>query len=851
MMAPTLWNQLLQDTRYAVRTMVAHPLITLMCTLSLALGIGANAAIYSFLDAMLLRALPVPQPESLIVLKWHSRDSPRVAHRFTGNAYKDARAGFITGNFPFPAYELLAQQYQICSSLFAFRRVGPVTVSIRDQADMAYGEYVSGNFFSGLGISASVGRLIESDDDRSDAEPVIVLSYGYAQRHFGTIVGAIGQPVLVNNTAFTVVGVADPRFFGVNPAYPTDVFVPIHKSLPFDSLSSDDANKKYIDKNMYWVEIMGRLRTGTTLEQAQAALAPVFRSLVVSSIVRKNEGVDLPELSVAEGAGGLDLLRRRYSQPLYLLMVLVGLILMIACANVANLLVAHTLSRRGELALKFSLGASRLRVLRQLLTESVLLALLGGAFGVLLAKLGMHMLGTIILRGDESPTVHADLNWHVFAFALLLSLGVGILFGLFPCLQSAQMDLSSALKHSQSSGHRPRLFSVLRVSPNHVLICGQIAVTLVFLATAGLFLRTLANLNGEELGFNRDNVLLFTINPKQAGYDDPALGLLYQNLQDRIGAIPGVRNLSVSSLALISGSNSSTDLSIPGLSVPHSITSVLYVSKNFFTTMQIPILLGRDLDQRDLNSATSVAVVNEKFVKSYFGGENPVGRRIGVGRSTIANIEIIGVSKNARYDSMKDDTPPIVYISYTQNLSSIRQMVFEVRTALAPLTYADTVLKVVHQTAPRVPISGIETQAAQIDQTIKQERTFATLCGCFSIIALLIVCVGLYGTTTYSVTRRVKEFGIRAALGASPNRLIRMVLREVLILTLTGIAIGLTIAFSTFHMIQAFLFGTKSNDPLTFLMTSLGLILVASLCGMWPALRASRINPMIVLQDAY
>jgi predicted permease len=829
--------------------MVANPLFTAMATLSLALGIGANTAIYSFMDAILLRALPVENPETLVVLNWRSKDHPPVVHSLSGSNFRDPKSGYTSGNFPFPAYEFLRANNQAFSTLFAFNEAGRLNVQIHGQADLAIGAYVSGEFFSGLGVPPAAGRLIEASDDRAGASPVVVLAFGYTQRRFGDISSAIGQSILINSTSFTVAGVAAPEFQGVNPAGPQDLFLPMRTNLLLEVPVAGNPNRKYVESTYYWVEMMGRLRPGVTMGQAQTALVPIFQRFVEATAATDRERADLPALRLLDGAGGLDFLRRQYSKPLYVLMAMVALILTIACVNLANLLLARATARHREIAVRLSLGAGRLRVVQQLLTESVLLASVGGLLGLVFASWGIHGLTLLIANGREHFTVHASLNWHVLATTVALSVGTGMLFGLAPAIQATRVDLTSALKQVRAGEHRMRLRSWLRVSPSQVLVVSQIAISLVLLVAAALFVRTLANLNSIAVGFNRENVLLFTVNAKQAGYKDDGLVRFYENLQARLSTIPGVRGVSSSSFAMVSGSVNSTGVTIPGSTDKNPGSSVLPVGPGFFATMQIPVLLGREIDERDIRGGAAVAVVNEVFVKTYVANGNPIGRHFGLGGSQQADLEIIGVSKTAQYSSLKRDAPPVAYVPYSQNLRFLGQMIYELRAAGDPLALAASARQAVHQADARIPVSNVVTQARQIDQTISQERTFATLCTCFAVLAVVIACVGLYGVMSYSVARRTNEIGIRMALGAERVRLIWMILKEVLAMALVGLGIGLAVAVPTSHVVQSFLFRLTPNDPLTLTLAAVILLAAALLAGYGPARRASRVDPWMALRN--
>ena len=838
----TLRDQFLQDVRYAVRTLAARPLFAGMAALSLALGIGANTVIYSFMDAVLMRALPVPDPDSLIVLNWHTRDWPAVAHSFSGSSFRDPRTGTTSGNFPYPAFELLKSANPACATIFGFVNAGRLNLGIRGQADLASGLYVSGEFFQALAMPPAAGRVIEPADDQFGAPAVAVLSYRYWQQRFGQRPGAVGESILVNNTPFIVIGVAAPEFFGVNPATAPDIYFPLH-SIPFIEMFNfgGDPKARYLDKNSYWIEIMGRLRPGISPTQARNMLAGVFQPFINSTASTPKQRADLPALIVREGAGGLDYLRRQFSKPLYVLLTLVAMILAIACANIANLLLARAAARRREMAVRLSVGAGRSRIMRQLLTESVLLAGAGGTLGVLFALWGIRFLTTLAAGGQENFTLHASLNWHVLGATLALSLATGLLFGLAPAVQAARVDLTPSLKAARTSAvTRGRRFGL-----SQALVVSQIAVSLVLLVAAGLFVRTLGNLQSVQLGFNRENLLLFTVDARQAGYREEALVRFYADLRDRLAATPGVRAATLSNLALVSGSSSSTSFQLPGFTGKEPETSVLDVGPGFFSTMQIPVLRGREISGRDANAR--VAVVNEVFANRYFERQNPVGRQFGFGRSP--DIEIIGVSKTARYDSLKRDIPPLVHTPYAINRRWLGEMVYELRTAGDPLVQANVVRQIVRQADPRVPVAHLKTQAAQIDETVTQERTFARLCTAFAALALAIACVGLYGSMAYSVARRTGEIGIRMALGAERRSILWMVLRDALAVAATGLALGLVIAYAASSLVQSFLFGMKPRDPAALVVSAFALLAAAVAAAYAPAWRASRIDPMAALRE--
>jgi macrolide transport system ATP-binding/permease protein len=849
----TMLEQFAQDLRYAIRTMAANKLFSLLAIISLSLGIGANTAIYSFMDSILLRSLPVPDPESLVVLNWHAqalslfqRGPNTVVHGISGSIYSDPGSGLTAGIFPFPAFELFEKNDSVFSSVFAYCSAGNRNLAIKGQSDIASGEYVSGEYFRGLAIPPAAGRLITSDDDRMGAPAVAVISFALSQGRFGGPTKAAGQSILINNVPFTVVGVTSPGFFGVDPAAAPDFYLPMHAILSPEGGGPSTPATTYLDPHFYWVQIMGRLRPGGKLIQAQAALAPQFQYWVASTATTDRERAHLPALAIREGAGGLDTLRRRYSKSLYVLITLVGLMLAIACANVANLLLARAAARRREIALRLSMGAGRLRVVRQLLTESVLLAFMGGALGVLFAIWGIRVLTLLLANGKTNFTLHADLNWQVLAAAGALSLMTGVLFGLAPAMQSTRVDVISAMKE-MLAGEPGGRHVFWRLSLNHVLVVGQIAVSLLMLVAAGLFVRTLTHLQSIELGFNRENVLIFQLNARQAGHKDPEIAAFYDDLLKRFSAIPGVRDASLSNEPLVEA-GMGFPINVPG-APPNPETRVMTVGPAFFKTMQIPILAGREIDERDQPGSLPVVVVNEFFAKASFGDQNPLGQHVSMlDRGAAREAEIVGICKNARYGGLKENFRPVVYIPYNQGYPQLNQMVYALRTAGDPLVYVKAVREVVHQADTRVPLSNVKTQVAEIDQTINQEIVFAELCTAFAILALVIACVGLYGTVSYNVARRTGEIGVRMALGAQRARVVTMILRQVFVLAAVGLAIGVPVAFGASKLVASFLFGMKPNDPLALSVAVVILLAAVILAGYAPARRASRIDPMVALR---
>jgi len=845
-----LLEQLVQDVRYGLRAMFKNRLFTALAALSLALGIGANTAIYSFMDSILLRSLPVSDPASLVVVKWQRRptapgtSNESVMRSMDGRTYRDP-SGITSGIFPFPAFERLKEaSAPVLSNLFAHKPAGRVNVTIKSQAEIAQGEYVSGDFFRGLAVSPAAGRLIFADDDRAGAAPAAVLSLGYGEQRFGDAASAIGQQILINNVPFTVVGVTPRQFFGVDPAAAPQVYLPMHASLLFDP----GGGRSYLDPNYYWVEMMGRLHPGVGLEEAQAALGGPFAQWVATTATNDRERANLPALRLEEGAGGLDSLRRQYSRPLYVLLTMVGLILAIACANTANLLLARAAARKREMAVRLSLGAGRWRVVRQLLTESVLLASLSGALGILIAVVGIRMLTLLLSNGQQGFTLHAELNWHVLGVTLGLSLLCGLLFGLAPAMQSTRPALMPMLRERSVTESRARLGErIPRLSLTQALVVAQIAISLLLLVAAGLFVRTLSNLQSIPLGFNRESVLLFELNAPQAGYPEAKVAAFYADLRRRLSEVPGVHDATLSHASLIRAGRM-FPVTVNGVRAQE--TRILFTGPRFFTTMQIPLLQGREIGEGDRQGTLPVVVVSERFARANFGEAAPVGRQVTVEISGVPHdFEIVGVAANARYGGLKGDIPPVVYLPYTQvPPPRLREMTYALRTVGDPLRYVGAVRQIVHEADGRVPVNNPKTQGDDIDQTINQEIVFARLCSAFAILALVIASIGLYATMAYAVTRRASEIGLRMALGAGRGVVIWMVLREVCVLAVVGLVIGVPTAIGTSRLIESFLFEMKPNDPSALAPAAAILLAAALMAGYGPARRASRVDPMIALR---
>ncbi len=843
-------EELTRDLAFALRALRKSPVFTLTALLSLALGIGANTAIYSFLDAIMMRALPIPDPQNLVVVNWRSKGWPKVAHSRHGDGYEAAGGISVSGTFPYPAWESLRDHTDTLSALFAFADAGRLNLVVGNQAFLGGGEYVAGNYFSGIGAPPTLGRLIGKDDERAGAAAVAVIGYRLWQARFHGASNAVGQKILVNRHLFTIAGVTAPEFYGVNPRSSPDVFLPLRSVGYLDPRAK--SGDWFHERDNYWVEMMGRLRPGVTLRQAEASMAGQFHVFAASTASNAKERANLPELWLQEGGSGIDSLRRRYSKPLYVLMAMTGLILAIACANIANLLLSRATARRREIAVRISLGAGRWRIVRQLLTESVLLAILGGVLGLFVTGFGIRFLTWLLANGSENFTLRARIDIRILLFAVAVSVITGLVFGLAPAIQATKVDVAPVLKESRVAEARRRRWG-LPFGLSHVLVAGQIALSLLLVIAAGLFVTTLNKLHSISIGFNKEKLLLFTLDATQAGYDQAGGARFYESLRKRFANTPGVRAATMTDMPLVAGSSNSDSFSLPGVPAQREggpSTSVTIVGPSFFETMQTPILLGRPIGEQDTANAPPVAVVNEVFAKKFFSGRSPIGQHFGFDDKKPLNVQIVGVAKNTLYSSLTREIPPVVYIPWSQPPAwLITGMYYEIRTVGDPLALANTVRQIVHQANPRVPVADLGTQVRYIDSTIAPERTFANLCTCFALLALLIACVGLYGTMAYTVARRTNEIGIRIALGAQRGRVVWMVLREVLALLWIGVAIGLSIAWESARFVASFLFGVRPNDLVVFGLSATILAVCALAAGYAPAWRASRIDPMEALRN--
>ena len=833
-----------RDLRYAARMLRRSPAFTLVAILSLAIGIGGNTAIFSVVDAILLKSLPVKAPEQLRVVLWTGEKGAPLNSAYSYGT--TSRSGVhVRSSFPYPTYLQFVASVPQFSDLMGFV-TNRVTVIAGGASHYAEEQLVTGNLFTGLGVTALVGRALTSDDDRASTAPVAVASYRYWERHLGLDPGIVGHSIFINGHPVTLIGVTPKAFLGIVPGSAPDLFVPM-------SLSGTVGSKWFDlrDADLAWVQIMGRLAPGVTEQSTMAALASVMRwPSATDEKKRITEGEPWRPV-LEQGAGGLQLLRDDTLSTLFVLSSVVGLVLLIACANLANLLLARGVARRREIAVRLSIGAGRWRLVRQLLTESLLLAGVGAGIGLVFAAPLTKLILSMAGRHGGAVTLDAHLDGRTLLFTVAVALVTALLFGLAPAFRATRVDLTPALKDGASGvqGSRPQL----RVS--RVLVAGQVALSTVLLAGAGLFVRTLINLSSIDPGFQTQRLLVFDVDGSQSGYRGDKLLGFYENVREKVAAIPGVRSATLSDTALIRGSMSNDYVTIPGRTSKggkQQMTYLLRAGSHFLRAMEIPVLMGRDLDNRDVSKAPRVGVINEKFARDYFGDGNPVGRffYFGDGKNIRPQdrVEIVGVCKNAKYDRLRNETPPTVYVSYLQDPGFDLGMTFELRTALPPMAIAGAVQKVVASIDRNVPVAEMRTQEEQIRQTLRTERMFAGVVSSFGAIAALLAGIGLYGVMVYAVTRRTNEIGIRLALGAARGDVQWMVLRESLWMVAAGLAVGIPAALALTKYVQASLYGIKPNDPASFVAAGALMVLLAGLAAWIPARRAALVDPMRALR---
>ncbi len=828
----TVW----QDVRYAARTLAKTRVFTFVVIASLALGIGVNTAIFSLINAALLKMLPVKNSEQLVEFK-------TVNPAFGENSA-----------FAYQAFKEFRDRNQVFSGVLAFCNLDfKINVEVDGQGGVAKGQAVSGDYFSTLEVQAIAGRPIEPGDEKS-ASQVAVITYDYWRKRFALDPAAVGKKVLINNSPFTIVGVTPPEFFGLQPGSPVDVSFPlttITQVNPGLAMAGTRADI-LIASFRTWLNVMGRLKPGVTKEEAAANLQPVFRqSMREATAATAGMPFDSPALRKSylvskfrlnSGGQGLAELRQKYSKPLWILMVITGLLLLVTCANVANLMLARANARQREIAVRLTVGAGRMRLIRQFLTESVLLAVCGGALALIAAFAVCRFVLVLMSPAGTPLSLNAQPDAAVLLFTIVVSVCTALLFGLAPAWRAARLKIEGTRIHGSADASS-------RVGK--ALIILQIAVSLVLMVGAGLLVRSLENLKDFYPGFNKENLLLFSIDPGTIGYEGDRVIPVDNRLLDRINQIPGVRSATFSFFSPLSMHGST----LPKIDAPTSqsvkgtdYVGINEVGPNYFGTLQIPVVSGRDFANSDQAGTPKVAIINETMAHDYFGDSNPIGRHVSVSawNGDPSWRAIIGIRKDAKTSSLRESPVPMLYLPLFQSVEGA--VTFEVSTAIEPHRMTTAILQAVKQTDSRLPVSDVKTLDEQVDQSLIQERLVASLSSLFGVLALLLAGVGLYGLMAYAVNRRTGEIGIRMALGAGRGQIASMILLETLQLVLIGLGIGIPAAIAASRLIKSELYGLKSDDPVIVLIAISIMASMAVIAGYLPARRASQVEPMAALR---
>ena len=839
------WN-FAKDLRYAGRTLRQNPGFAFVAVFSLALGIGVNTAIFSLIDALLLKSLPVKDPSRLVLLS-----DPTSAGVSIGT-----QTG-IRNLFTYDEFRRMSERNQMFSGMFAAESdANRENVSISGGSlEELRTRLVSGDYFSTLGVAPLIGRTFTAQDERAPgSDPYLVISYGYWKKRFGLNASVLGKTVQIRKTFFTVIGVAPPGFFGETVGDDPDAWLPMMMEplvKPGRDWLHDDPAKA---ERVMWLLVAGRLKPGVSAREAESSVNVLFQQ-----VVHETSGSNLPpnrlreiadqKIKIRPGSKGASSLRDDFNQPLLVLMTVVAFVLLIACANVANLLLARSAARQREVGIRLAIGASRGRLIRQLLTESLLLASAGGAIGILFAFWAGNLLLRLVSSGPNPVPLDVHPDLRTLAFTAGVSMLTGVLFGLAPALRATRVDVSSTLKDNA----RNVVGGGGRVTIGKALVVSQVAVSLLLLIGAGLFVRTLENLQRVDLGYPRERLLLVRVDALGAGYPDAQREAVFRTLLERFRSVPGVRGVTFSENGLFSGTESGDRISVEGYKPKkegdaHSRFD--QIGPGYFSTIGIPMLLGREIGVQDAGNSPKVCVINETFSRQFFASQNPIGKHItDEFPDTRTTFQVVGVSKDDRDHRLRGDTPPRFYIPFMQGLGGIPPAAnFEIRTFAEPNSLMRAIRQQVEQVDRTLPILSARPLGELLDQRLTQERLLAQLCGFFAALALLLASIGLYGVLSYAVTRRTNELGIRMALGAQRGSLLGMVLRETLVMVGVGIAIGIPAAFALTRLVSSQLYGLQATDPLTTASAAAVLLAVATLAGYLPARRASRVDPLVALR---
>ncbi|HEY6946363.1 MAG TPA: ABC transporter permease [Candidatus Acidoferrum sp.] len=831
-----LVETLIQDIRYAVRVLRRTPVTTAVAIFSLALGIGANTAIFSLIDSVMLRMLPVQNPQELVQVR---RENPRYPNNEP------------SGVFTNPLWEEMRDHQDLFSGMFAWEST-PFDLAQGGAVQRANGMFVSGDYFKTLGVRPAAGRLFVKSDDQRGCAGAAVLSYEFWEEHFGGASSAIGDMISLDGHKFEIIGVSQPGFYGTHIEIKFDVAIPICAAAQFDG-----ARSRLDARSWWWLNVIGRVKPGVTPQQLRARLGvlspQVFSAVVPPNWEPKDQESFRKETLVATPAGtGVSyLLRQKFGQPLDILMGVVGLVLLIACANIASLMLARAAARHKEIAVRKALGASRARLIRQLLTECVLLSATGALFGMLLARWGSALLVRLIsTRSNPLPLfLDLSLDWRVLSFTAAAAVLTGLMFGVLPAFRSTSVSLTSAMKGSQAAD----VGSHARFRPGKWIVASQVALSLVLLVASGLFLKSFAKLVTMDIGFDRNNVLLVQANLHTANVPTERQPAMFDDIERRLRALPGVVSASRSILTPVSNLTWNDVLQVDTPNPPtgdDALVNFNFISPGYFETLRTTLLAGRDFHASDTKTSAKVAIINEAVARKFFPNSNPLGKFFRIQPEpgqTALPIEVVGLVKDAKYDSLREDNSVTAYFPITQIPEHAEAQTFELRTAMHPSALISSVQDAVAQVSKAIPL-GFGTLEQQVDDSLVQERSLATLSTFFGALALLLAMIGLYGALSYLVTLRQVEFGIRMALGAPQTSILGLVMRDVTLVLGGGVAAGVALSLATVGLLQKLLFGLAGRDSVTMLAAVGALSAVAFCAGYLPARRAMRVDPMVALR---
>jgi len=833
-----LWR----DVRFGIRMLAKNPAFTAIAVLTLALGIGANAGIFTILQQVLLRRLPVPNPDQLVLLY---SPGPRQGHVSSDESEDGAES------FSYPLYTTLRDHNPVFSGLAAMDTYS-TALTYRGHTDRVQGYVVSGNFFETLGVKPALGRTLEPSDTATlGGAPVVVLSYGAWKSRFGGDPGILNQGILVNNKPMTIVGVTESTFDGTQPGFIPQLYIPITMVASLDVPPRDLTRH-----NDSWIKLIGRIKPGMSIEQAFAGLQPAFSALLRDELPLftgwndKEQAAFLDrKMILRTGAHGRPMLEAGVGKQIMALMCMVGLVLLIACANIAGLLTARAASRQREIGIRLSLGASRFQLVRQLLIESVLLGGAGAILGLLIAFWTSSTLVKFASENGIADGLSGSLNLAVLAFTFVAA-GISVaLFGVAPSLRATRNELVSSVKEQAGTTSLGTSHQRLRQS---LVVC-QVALTLLLVTAAGAFAQSLFNAKHTDLGLRTDHMLEFSITPGILGYDDARGKALFRSLDERFAAIPGVRSVSSAAERLMDYSDRGSNVDVEG--EPAEERGTKHVLRNaigpgHFSNMGIPLLEGREFTRADLLGSPKVAIVNETFAKTFFPKGNPIGHHLRFGHSSdhVPDIEIVAVVKNSHHEGVKDEEiKPFVYVPYDQD-ENIGQLTYYVRTSQDPTLISSAVRSVVNDLDSSLPVTGMRTFEAQIDRQLANDRLIAYLSEIFGGLAALLAAIGIYGLLSYGVTQRTREIGVRMALGADIKSIGRMILSEMSWLLLIGIVIGLPLTYGLGKLLNSMLYGVKAFEPATVGISLVFMALVALAAAYIPARRATRVDPLVALR---